>query len=218
LESGEVGSSAGHDSAAVAAAFSRESRSAATGGRDHRIQMWHVRRRTRHETFTGHMAQIAGLTFSRDGRTLYSAGADRKALIWDLTGNRRLGRPTGYYPMIARSVSLSADGRTMAVRIGVGAPVGVEIVDVATLRRRTRLPDSETVLAAVQFAPDGRYVAPAGGPDRRRDVHGREPGRRDTRRRRQRPRDPVVRRASTAADRPSAGRGPQPRGRAAVQA
>ena len=51
-------------------------------------------------------------------------------------------------------MSLSPDGRTLAV----AADVGIEIVDVASLRRRAILPGTETVQLLARFTPDGRFV------------------------------------------------------------
>ena len=52
-------------------------------------------------------------------------------------------------------MSLSPDGRTLAVA-AVG--VGIEIVDVASLRRRAILPGTETVRSLARFTPDGRFL------------------------------------------------------------
>jgi WD40 repeat protein len=51
-------------------------------------------------------------------------------------------------------VSLSPDGRTLAVT----TQLGIEIFDVATRRRRTLLPGSETVKWLARFTPDGRFI------------------------------------------------------------
>ena len=75
--------------------------------------------------------------------------------LWTLRSGQPLGRPRRYYPAgFGGDVSLSPDGRTLAV---TSPDLGVEIVDVATLRRRTSLTGSETVLLT-SFTPDGRFI------------------------------------------------------------
>ena len=56
-------------------------------------------------------------------------------------------------------MSLSPDGRTLAIAAGDRHDKdGVEIVDVATHRRRTSLPETETVTDLARFTPDGRFI------------------------------------------------------------
>ena len=94
-------------------------------------------------------------TFSADGRLMATAGASDAVLLWRLRSERPVGRPRRYSPSLgAWDLSLSPDGRTLAV---VAADVGIEIVDVASLRRRAILPGTETVRLA-RFTPDGRFL------------------------------------------------------------
>ena len=101
----------------------------------------------------GHV--VLGPTFSADGRLMATAGAGDAVLLWRLRSGRPQGSPRRYYPSLgAWDLSLSPDGRTLAV----AAVVGVEIVDVASLRRRAILPGTETVQLLARFTPDGRFL------------------------------------------------------------
>jgi WD40 repeat protein len=102
----------------------------------------------------GHGHVVLGPTFSADGRVMATAGAGDAVLLWTLRSGRPQGAPRRYYPPGgAWDLSLSPDGRTLAV-----AALGVEIVDVASLRRRTIVPGTETVRLLARFTPDGRFL------------------------------------------------------------
>ena len=61
---------------------------------------------------------------------------------------------------VGPDVSLSPDGRTLAITADRSHDPtgGVEIVDAATHRRRTSLPETETVTDLARFTPDGRFI------------------------------------------------------------
>ena len=94
-------------------------------------------------------------SFSADGRLMATASDDRGRLC-ALPSGRPVGRPLASAGAAISDVSLSPDGRTLAV---TRPPDGrVEILDVPTLRRRTSLPGSETVSDLARFTPDGRFI------------------------------------------------------------
>jgi WD40 repeat protein len=104
----------------------------------------------------GHDGWVGPPSFSRDGREMATASDGGVVQAWSLPSGRRIGARVDLYPdsYDLTGVSLSPDGRTMAVTT-TGA---VEIVDVATHRRRTVLTGAETVSEPAHFTPDGRFV------------------------------------------------------------
>jgi WD40 repeat protein/DNA-binding SARP family transcriptional activator len=107
------------------------------------------------ERLRGHRGAVFTPAFSADGRTMATAalGIGEPVLLWTLRAGRTVGPPRTYQGSQAfQGVSLSPDGRTLAV-----VALGADIIDVRTLRRRTTLPGSETVVLA-RFTPDGRFV------------------------------------------------------------
>ena len=155
LVSGVVRRASGrHQGAVLQLAFTPDGRTAASAGRDNRILLWDVERRTIRETLVGHSERITGLAVSPDGRTLYSSGLDGKIMLWDLSGERRLGRPFAL-PDGAVGQALSPDGRTVAVAHSDGT---VTVVELGTLRTRS-LRVSHEALAGVAFLRDGRLLA-----------------------------------------------------------
>jgi WD40 repeat protein len=95
-------------------------------------------------------------SFSRDRRWMASVIAGG-AVVRTLRSGRPSGAPR-YYSAEAVNVALSPNARTLAVAL----PARVEIVDVATMRRRLVLPGSDATPAGLQFSPDGRFLASGG--------------------------------------------------------
>jgi WD40 repeat protein/DNA-binding SARP family transcriptional activator len=95
-------------------------------------------------------------SFSADGRLMATADAN-DVLLWRLRAGRAVGAPRHYGSVGAGDVSLSPDGRTMVV----AAVTGVEVVNVATLRRRLYLVGAADLPSRAEFTPDGRYVLEA---------------------------------------------------------
>ena len=80
-------------------------------------------------------------------------------ILWDLRSGKPVARPvrSSSYDPLGES-SLSPDGRTLAI---AEPDQGVEILDVATLRRRAWLSHSKSV-DVIRFTPDGHYVVGGG--------------------------------------------------------
>jgi WD40 repeat protein/DNA-binding SARP family transcriptional activator/energy-coupling factor transporter ATP-binding protein EcfA2 len=103
----------------------------------------------------GHRDTVFTPSISADGRLMATASGFDTVRLYALPSGRPVGRPLRGPPGIG-DVSLSPDGRTLAItRPPTG---GVDIRDVPTLRRRTSLPEAETVWDLARFTPDGRYL------------------------------------------------------------
>jgi WD40 repeat protein len=132
------------------------------GGDDGFLAMFDPRRGKLVKPLPGHRGPLGTPSFSADGRLMATlgqgdigAGGRKRVLLWTLKAGQPLGRPRSYSPTrAAQDVSLSPDGRTLAVT----EALGVEIIDVATRRRRASLPGSETVRTLARFTPDGRFI------------------------------------------------------------
>ena len=105
-------------------------------------------------------------------------------MLWTLNSGRPQGRPRVYSPSGFEDLSLSPDGRTLAVLL---PGTGIELVDTTTLRRRAFLTDSEQVRYSAQFTEDGRHIVAQARwlgshlvgqdrPPRRQDQRGRRRG------------------------------------------
>jgi WD40 repeat protein len=105
----------------------------------------------------GEESRVFTPSFSADGRLMATASRNRIVRLWALPSARPVGRPLLRSGSLGLGdVSLSPDGRLLAItRPPTG---GVQILDVATLRRRASLSESKTVWDLARFTPDGRYI------------------------------------------------------------
>ena len=101
----------------------------------------------------GHSDTVFTPGISADGRLMAVASGFDRVRLHSLPSGQPIGRPLRG-PV--GDISLSPDGRTLSVTRPPDG--GVEIRNVPTLRRRTVLPESETVWDLARFTPDGRYV------------------------------------------------------------
>jgi WD40 repeat protein len=100
------------------------------------------------------------IAFSADGRTMATVSVAAGIQLWTLRAGRVVGKPRAYLPLYTvASVSLSPDGR----RLAMATDVGIEVLDTATLARPVRLAGSASVHYVVRFTPDGRSIL--GGSD-----------------------------------------------------
>ena len=102
----------------------------------------------------GYVTVVLTPSFSADGRLMATVGGGGGVLLWPMRDGLPVGQPRTVHSGVGPgAAALSPDGRTLAITAGLG----IEIVDVATLRRRTTLPEGEGVFE-LGFTPDGRDV------------------------------------------------------------
>jgi WD40 repeat protein len=116
----------------------------------------------------GHSVALYFATFSPNGQTLVTAakGLEKtpradEVIIWDVTAQKAKHKIQFKDPVNVWSMTLSADGETLAV----GTPVGIELRDVETGKTKRTLEGPwalSTGPFSLAFAPDGKSLA-AGG-------------------------------------------------------
>ncbi|HEY6888827.1 MAG TPA: WD40 repeat domain-containing protein, partial [Solirubrobacter sp.] len=107
-----------------------------------------------------HRDRVYTPSFSADGRLMATGSNDSDVRLWRLPSGRLPGRPLHF--LFVGDVSLSPDGRTLAVTAGIDRhdldKGSVEIIDTATHRHVASLPGTATVTDLARFTPDGRFV------------------------------------------------------------
>ncbi|HET8759296.1 MAG TPA: WD40 repeat domain-containing protein, partial [Solirubrobacteraceae bacterium] len=103
----------------------------------------------------GHTWPLHAPGFSADGRLMATASADAIQL-WTLRAGRPVGSPRAYpsSPAGIADAALSPDGRTLAV----ASALGVDIVDVRDVQRRSTVPTLPGPATSVRFGRDGRSL------------------------------------------------------------
>jgi WD40 repeat protein/DNA-binding SARP family transcriptional activator len=175
LASGHVRTLRGRHSGTVQeVSFASDGHRLASGSEDGAVNVWNLATRRATETLAGHDSGELDLALAPDGRTLYTASTDSTAIIWDVAGDRRLARPfsTGLVRILdvfPPPVAVSPDGRALAVGRQDGR---IDLIDAETLRKRGSFEAfapfegreaDPTPALAIEYTPDGRRLAVAGG-------------------------------------------------------
>jgi WD40 repeat protein/DNA-binding SARP family transcriptional activator len=154
-----------HTKRVMRLAFTPDDGTLVSVAEDGKVLVWDVadgRLRERHDAHAGSAEAVA---VTPDGRTAISTGIDGRVALWDIGGDRRLRRvvslrkPFAVDDFTPRGVAVSPDDRTLAVTESDG---GVDLVDTATLQRRSVLRAGDGVALAVDFSSDGRLLAVGG--------------------------------------------------------
>ncbi len=139
-------------------AFSPDGQTLAIGGRASGkgvARLWDARTGRERTSLEVSSAQVESLAFSSNGQLLATAartpGAAGEIALWDLPTGRQRATFAGRH-----AVAFSPDNTTLAY----GGEGGVVLRDLATGREQLALGADST---ALQFSPDGRTLATAGG-------------------------------------------------------
>jgi WD40 repeat protein len=73
----------GHTAQVTCAAFSRDSRVAATGSKDKTVRLWDLSSRSEIRTLEGHRGPVTAVAVSPDGKRVLSGGEDLTVRLWD---------------------------------------------------------------------------------------------------------------------------------------
>ncbi|MCC6678087.1 MAG: protein kinase [Phycisphaerales bacterium] len=172
-----------HDAAVSSLAFANTGRTLLSGHRDGVVQRWDLSdllprpaseklrahaepnsppRRGAFSPLAGHSKTVMAVAVDESGLRGYSMGSEGLVLAWDLARGRKAARSADLGGQV-ESISLSPDGRTVAVAIDLGDQADVILLDSTTLKERSRIASAHAIRAAdLSFAPDGAVVATAG--------------------------------------------------------
>jgi len=110
---------------------------------------------------TAHAGRVLSLAFSADGRWLASSGGDYALYVWDARRQRTVklipGAPHGVGPTAPHGLSVSPDGRRLAVVVGEPDESGE--LDIYSLPRLALITKRQVTLGGqTQFSRDSRRL------------------------------------------------------------
>lgn len=147
----------GHKGPVSALAFSPDSTTLASGGRDHEIRLWDADFGNALFTLPGHDAPVLCLAFSPDGTTLASGGEDNAVRLWDRATGKQKSILTAARDHVL-SVAFSPDGKLLAA---AGKDSVVHIYDLNAGKSKELVGHHGPVLVADYF-PDGSLLVSLG--------------------------------------------------------
>jgi WD40 repeat protein len=166
LRSSQVRRLAGrHRGGILRMGFTPEGDALASVAGDGKLLVWDVVAGTVRERLDAHAGSAEALAITPDGKTAISSGIDGRVALWDLSRDRRVIRsvpmrtPFKVDDFTPRGIAVSPDDRTLAVTESRGE---VDLIDTATLERRSVVRAGDGAALAVDFSPDGRLLAVTG--------------------------------------------------------
>jgi WD40 repeat protein len=142
-------------------AFSRDSRSIATGSTDGTVRVWEAETGREKRVFHSDES-VWAVAFSPDDTRVFSGSYHGTVRLWDLRTGSTLWKVKGHVGGITH-VGFSPDGRRALSASGDGIAV-LKLWDVATGREVLTLGGCGAAIHSAAFSPDGKQIA-AGGTD-----------------------------------------------------
>jgi len=160
----EVFMQMGHSGSIKSVACSPDDKYVLSGGSDGSIILWERDSGREIRTIRGHAKEIQSVAFSADGKRIVSASLDDTAKLWDVATGREIrtfSSPKDEHDRV-NSAAISPDGLLIAAGRGVWVGGAVKILGVETGQLLQTL-KHRSVVNAVAFSPDGRYLLSGSG-------------------------------------------------------
>ncbi|MBI1916197.1 MAG: PQQ-binding-like beta-propeller repeat protein [Planctomycetes bacterium] len=149
----------GHTNKVFAAAFSRDSKTLATGSADRTVRLWDVATGKERAVLGGHTEAVSSVAFFPDSQTVASASFDRTVKLWDIASGKERSSLKGHDEEVL-AVAISPDGRTLATG---SADWTVRLWDATTEKERAVLKEHRGAVYCATFSSDGKTLATGSG-------------------------------------------------------
>lgn len=128
----------------------------ATVSEDETVWLWNVNTDQK-IVLLPHKSQVTTVKFSPNGKYLASFGKDKVVQVWEANNGKELARFQVEFECISTSLSMSLDGRYVA--IGSWGDQNAEVWEVNSRKRIFRLPRQyKNWLSTIALSPDGQYL------------------------------------------------------------
>ncbi|MEO6889908.1 MAG: protein kinase, partial [Ktedonobacteraceae bacterium] len=153
----------GHNDAVRALAWSPNSLSIASAGRDQAVRVWNVRSGETHLVYREHVAPVRAIAWSPAGpptsapreACIASGSEDRTVHIWNASNGQHMLTYKGHTHYV-NSLAWSPDGRLVA---SASIDRTVQVWDPATGKCLLTYGGHTEMVYAVAWSPDGQYIA-----------------------------------------------------------
>lgn len=102
-----------HTDKVMAAAFSPDGKTLATGGADWKLRLWDMATKTERLVLSGHRGAIYGVAFSPDGTLLATGSGDQTIKLWDVVQEKERATLRGHESRVT-SLSFTPEGSALA--------------------------------------------------------------------------------------------------------
>ena len=118
------------------------------------VKIWDMRTNKETATLKGHNFTVTAIAFSPDGKLL--ATVAREIKLWDVgTGQEVASLPVEHSNGIGYGIAFSPDG----ARLALANPLSIEIWDVLSREKLSKIIGHSDVINRVRFSPDGARLA-----------------------------------------------------------
>ena len=155
LKSGRVETElTGHTGKITDLTFSPNGELLASSDFDAIVKIWDMRTKEEISTLKGHTFSVQGVAFSPDGKLL--AAVARQVKIWDVASGKEIASlPVEHTNGIGYGVAFSPDG----ARLAVANQLSVELWDVRTKEKLSKIIGHSDLINRVRFSPDSARLA-----------------------------------------------------------
>ena len=123
------------------------------------VKIWNVADGKEVKTIIAHGGKVTGLGISADAKTLATTGADKTAKVWNLADGKVLATIT--LKAVPESVTLSPDGKKVAVGVTEDGKNLVRVFDAKTGQELQTFTDHKGTIPAVAFHTDNKTLVSA---------------------------------------------------------
>jgi WD40 repeat protein len=151
----------------LAAAFSPDSNTLATGDASGLIRLWDARTGVEKSYFAADSLGLRALTFLPDGKTLVSAGDDCDVRFWNVATQTRIGTLAGLDNPV-QNLAVSRDGLLLATGGRDGKVKVYELANLqpssssGSLQPSTTIPAHQGSVLTLAFSPTSNILATGG--------------------------------------------------------
>lgn len=159
VNAGGLGRMDGHTDKVLAAAFSPDGETVATGAMDNSVRLWDVKSMEQRFVLEGHEDGVSSVAFSPDGKMLASGSWDGSVRFWDLASGKESGKIDGHSEDI-KCLAFSPDGKLL---VSGSADWTIRLWDAKTRARVGQLEGHRGTVYSLCFSPNGKTLATGSG-------------------------------------------------------